>query len=109
MTTMLMEVESYVEDTGLSKALTIEGDDVYTAIYLGKKESYEVADRLEAFVVDRRGREPFELKDGLDSLAIEEYKWMEVRIVLNGVRGILDLRAVREIAHDLRAGWEAGE
>lgn len=108
MTTMLVEVEIYVEDTGLSKALTIEGDDMYTVMYLGKTESYEVADRLEA-IVDGRCHEPFELHDGLDSLTIEEYKWMEVRISLNGVRGILGLQAVREIAHDLRAGWEAGE
>ena len=34
---------------------------------------------------------------------------MKVRINLNGVRGILGLQDVREIAHDLRAGWEAGE
>lgn len=108
MTTMLVEVEIYVEDTGLSSALTIEGDDVYTVMYLGKTQSYEVADRLEA-IVDGRCHEPFELADGLDKLTIEEYKWMEVRITLNGVRGILGLQAVREIAHDLRAGWEAGE
>lgn len=108
MTTMLVEAEIYVEDTGLSKALVIEGDDVYTSMFLGKTESYEIADRLEAFV-DRRGHEPFELEDGLDSLTIEEGEWMKVRINLNGVRGILGLQDVREIAHDLRAGWEAGE
>ena len=50
MTTMLVEAEIYVEDTGLSKALVIEGDDVYTSMFLGKTESYEIADRLEAFV-----------------------------------------------------------
>ena len=108
MTTMLVEVEIYVEDTGLFSALTVEGDDVYTVMYLGKTEALEVADRLEA-IVDGRCHEPFELADGLDKLTIEEYKWMEVRITLNGVRGILGLQAVREIAHDLRAGWEVGE
>lgn len=108
MTTMLVEVEIYVEDTGLSSALTIEGDDVYTVMYLGKTQSYEVADRLEA-IADGRCHEPFELADGLDSLTIEECGWMKVRIELNGVRGVLDRQAVREIAHDLRAGWEAGE
>lgn len=108
MTTMLVEAEIYVEDTGLSKALTIEGDDVYVSMFLGKRESYEIADRLEAFV-DGRCHEPYELRDGLDSLTIEECGLMKVRIKLNGVRGILGLQAVREIAHDLRAGWEAGE
>ena len=108
MTTMLVEVEIYVEDTGLFSALTVEGDDVYTVMYLGKTEALEVADRLEA-IADGRCHEPFELADGLDKLTIEEYKWMEVRITLNGGRGILGLQAVREIAHDLRAGWEAGE
>ncbi len=109
MTTMLVEAEIYVEDTGLSSALTVEGDDVYTVMYLGRTEALEVADRLEAIVEGRRCREPFEIADGLDKLTIEEYKWMEVRITLNGVRGILGLQAVREIAHDLRAVWEGGE
>ncbi|MBR6038738.1 MAG: hypothetical protein IKP53_08475 [Candidatus Methanomethylophilaceae archaeon] len=108
MTTMLMEVEIYVEDTGLFRALTIEGDDVYVTIFLGKDQSYEVADRMEA-IAEGRCREPFEVDDGQDSLTIEEYEWMKVRINLNRVRGILDRFGVREIAHDLRAGWEAVE
>ena len=108
MTTMLVEVEIYVEDTGLSSALTVEGDDVYTVMYLGRTEALEVADRLEA-VVDGRCHEPFELRDGLDKLAIEECGYKEVRIYLNGVRGILDRQAVREIVHDLRAVWEESE
>ena len=108
MTTLLVEAEIYVEDTGLFKALTIEGDDVYVTMFLDKTQSYEVADRLEA-IVDGRCHEPFEVADGLDKLTIEEGEWMKVRINLNGVRGILGLQAIREIAHDLRAGWEAGE
>lgn len=108
MTTMLVEVEIYVEDTGLSKALTIEGDDMYTAMYLGKRESCEIADRLEA-IVGRGCNEPYELHDGLDKVAIEKCGYREVRIYLNGVRGVLDPQAAREIAHDLRAGWEGGE
>ncbi len=108
MTTMLMDVEIYVEDTGLFKALTIEGGDVFTVMYLGKTQSYEVADKMEA-IADGRCREPFELDDGLDSLTIKEGGWMKVRINLNSVRGVLDRQCVREIAHDLRAGWEAKE
>ena len=108
MTTLLVEAEIYVEDTGLSKALTIEGDDVYTVMYLGKRESYEIADRLEA-IVGRGCHEPYELHDGLDKVAIEKCGYREVRIYLNGVRGILDRQGAREIAHDLRAGWEVSE
>ena len=108
MTTILVEVEIYVEDTGLFKALTIEGDDVYVTMFLDKTQSYEVADRLEA-IADGRCHEPFEVADGLDKLTIEECEWMKVRINLNGVRGVLDRLGVREVAYDLRAGWEAGE
>lgn len=105
MSRMMVDVEIYVEDTGLLKRLTIEGDDVYTVMYLGEYESYEVADRMEA-IAEGRCRESFELDDGCDSLTIEEYEWLEVRINLNGVRGILDRQAVREIAHDLRLWTE---
>lgn len=108
MTTLLVESEIYVEDTGLFKALVIEGDDVYTSMFLDKTQSYEVADRLEA-IADGRCHEPFEVADGLDKLTIEECEWMKVRINLNGVRGVLDRLGVREIAHDLRAGWEVVE
>lgn len=105
MTTFLMEVEVYVFDDGLFRELTVEGGAVYTVMYLDKGQSLEVADRLEA-IADGRCHEPFEVRDGWDSLTIEECGYKEVRMTLKDVRGVLDRQAVREIAHDLRTGWE---
>lgn len=100
MSRLMMDVEIYVFDDGLFKELTIESGHLYIVMYLDGGQSYEVADRLETIAEG----ESFELVDGQDSLTIEG-EWMRVRINLNGVRGVLDRQAVREIAHDLRVGW----
>ena len=108
MSRLMMEVEIYVEDTGRFRALTVDSDYVYVVIYLDRWQSYEVADKLEA-VADGKRKEAYVMEEGLDSLTIEEGEWMKVRITLNGVCGILDRQGVREIAHDLRYGWEGAE